>query len=95
LGAFAAGLRDLLDELGEAVTEITNAAKEMRIDASELGRALVGLAGGKGTSPYSQPVADRWRHLLALRGLEKSGNPTGTRRPLRVRYGPENQSVIC
>ena len=79
----------------EALSEISTAAQEMRIDAAELGRALVSLASGKDTSPHHSVVADRWRHLLALRGSTKHVNPAESGRPVRVRYGPENRSVIC
>ncbi|WP_428342978.1 alpha/beta fold hydrolase [Mycobacterium sp.] len=79
----------------EAVGELAAAAKEMQVDMSELGRALVDFASGNDTSPYRPAVARRWRHLLALRGLDESGSPAKSSRSLRIRYGPENQSVIC
>lgn len=79
----------------EATSEISGVAEEMRINERELGCALVGLASGNDASPYHAAVAHRWRHLLALREREKSRVSAKSRQPLRVRYGPENQSVVC
>jgi pimeloyl-ACP methyl ester carboxylesterase len=79
----------------EAVSEFTCAVQETGLSPGELARALVDLASGNDTSPHRGKVQHRWRHLLALRGFDGHQNVAAVDHPVRVRYGPENESTIC
>lgn len=79
----------------EAVSEFTTAVEETGLTAGELGRALLDLASGTDTSPHRAEVQHRWRHLLALRGLDGDQNAAAIDHLVRARYGPENRSTIC
>lgn len=80
----------------EAASEFTTAVHETGIAAGDLGRALADLASGNATfSPDRARARERWGHLLKLRGLGGDPNVAAPGHPVRVRYGPENESVIC
>jgi pimeloyl-ACP methyl ester carboxylesterase len=79
----------------EALSEFTSAVQEMGLRPGELACALVDVASGSDTSPHRAEVQHRWRHLLALRGLDGRRNVAAVDHPIRVPYGPGNRSTIC
>ncbi len=90
----------------EADNEFRTAVSETGLSAEALARAFVSTAG-EATDPVDATDSDdaagqvsprlvvqsRWQPLLAARGLdhEPASIPAG----LRVRYGPENDAVMC
>lgn len=79
---------------GEALKDFTDGIHETGLSADDLGRALVGLASGRNL-PRSTEVIQRWGHLLALRGRTATHDVRKVNTKVRVRYGPQNASMMC
>lgn len=78
----------------DADDEFRAAVAETGSPAEALARALVSIADGTGDQASRRLVAQaRWQSLLAARGL--AHEPASIPAAVRVRYGPDDDAVMC
>lgn len=86
----------------DADHEFRTAVHDTGIPAEDLARALIAEASTDTTTSqradppdHRQRVRHRWGSLLSVRGLDEDADTASIPDGVRVRYGPDNDSIMC